>query len=216
MIIDRRVLLTGLVAAFALPASAQEAVQGFSAVAVDVEPLRAKGLGSYADAVGTALRAELADAFRDRIRPGGPRLSVVVTGVSLQAYAGGEGRYFRGGAPSDYLEGEALVLGRRGEVLARHPQLSALPASSGGAWYLPDNEQRRLAALCRHYAGWLRRSIRPCQTENRSLPKRDAGKWDQARRRPHASATSQGVPASPRNTGAPGPLAPDGPPHLIS
>ena len=159
MILDRRAVLVALAAGLALPASAQEPAQAFSAVSVDVRPLRAKGLGAYADAVGAALQAELATAFRDRIRPGAPRLSVVVTGISMQAYAGGEGRFVRGGAPNDYLEGEALVIGRRGEVLARHPQLSALPASSGGAWYLPDNEQRRLAALCGHYAGWLRRRI---------------------------------------------------------
>ena len=48
---------------------------------------------------------------------------------------------------------------RRSAVLARHPQLSVLPASSGGAWYDPLSEQRRTVALAQHYAAWLRRSL---------------------------------------------------------
>jgi hypothetical protein len=41
------------------------------------------------------------------------------------------------------------------------PQLSALPASSGGAWYDPASERRRVAALAEHYAQWLRRRPLP-------------------------------------------------------
>jgi hypothetical protein len=51
------------------------------------------------------------------------------------------------------------VLGTRGETVARFPQLSALPASSGGAWYDPASEQRRTAFIANHYAQWLRRTI---------------------------------------------------------
>lgn len=131
----------------------------FSSVGVDVGPLRAKGLGAYADAVGTALGRELAAAFADRMERAGPKLVIRIDGVSLRPYAGRDGRIGSGGTQSDYLEGEALVVGRNGTVLARHPQLSALPSSSGGAWYLPDVDERRLAALCNHYAGWLRRDV---------------------------------------------------------
>jgi hypothetical protein len=60
---------------------------------------------------------------------------------------------------SDYLEGEALVVGSHGEVLGRYPQLSAIPASSGGAWYLPGSEGRRVVALAKPFGGWLRRAI---------------------------------------------------------
>ena len=138
---------------------AQPAATMFSSVAVDVEPLRAKGLGAFADGVGAALQRELATAFADRMGRGGQRLVVRVDGVSLRSYVGREGRTGFGGTSNDYLEGEALVVGRNGAVLARHPQLSALPSSSGGAWYLPDVDDRRLAALCSHYAGWLRRNV---------------------------------------------------------
>lgn len=156
--ISRRALLALLPLAPA-GAAAQPASRpaGFGTVAVDVRPLLDRGLGGYAERVGATLRAELARAFADRLGAG-PRLVVVVKGISLNAYAGGEGRRL-GGPVNDYLDGEALVLDRGGQVLRRHPQLSALPASSGGAWYDPASEGRRLVALCAHYASWLRRDL---------------------------------------------------------
>ena len=128
---------------------------------MDVGPLKTQGLGPYADLVGSTLEAELRRAFADLMARSGPRLVVRVTGLSLRAYVGGSSSRLggSGGTSSDYVEGEAVVIGRGGAVLRRHPQLSALPASSGGAWYLPDNEQRRLAALSAHFAGWLRRAL---------------------------------------------------------
>lgn len=132
----------------------------FSSVAVDVRPLLDRGLGAYAERLRGVLQAELRRAFADRLGGAGPRLVVLVKGVSLNAYAGSGARgRGMGGSVNDYLDGEALFLGPRGEVLGRHPQLSALPASSGGAWYDPESENRRLVALAAHYAGWLRRGL---------------------------------------------------------
>lgn len=134
----------------------------FASVAVDASILYARGNGAAADLLRDALEAELRQDFAGRIGGRGPRLFVRITALSLSAYAGGEGgRFgFGGGATNtDYLEGEALVLGPRGEVMARYPQLSAVPASSGGAWYLPDAEGRRVVALAKHFGGWLKRSI---------------------------------------------------------
>ena len=131
-----------------------------SSIAVDVGPLRAKGLGPYADAVRTVLGAELARAYAERMGPRGARLVVRVDAISMSSYAGRDGsRWFGGGTSTDYLQGEAILLDPRGEILARHPQLSALPSSSGGAWYAPGAEERRLSALAAHYAGWLRRDF---------------------------------------------------------
>ncbi len=161
----RTVVAASLGAAFAsvaaLPLLAQTAPPRFSRIIVDVRPLYAKGLGPFADALRAALEAELARNFGDRLGGGrnAPRLVVRITGVSMASYVGRDGgRFFGGGVPNDYLEGEALVVAPNGQILARHPQLSALPANSGGAWYDPASEQRRVVALAAHYAGWLRRS----------------------------------------------------------
>lgn len=143
----------------ACPAPAQPAPDRISAIAVDVTPLRAAGLGPYADRVGAALKAELGRAFADKRGPG-PRMVVRVDAVSMRAYAGSDGRVFGGGAlNTDYLEGAALILDGRGAVIATYPQLSAVPASSGGAWYDPASEGRRVDALAAHFAGWLRRKM---------------------------------------------------------
>lgn len=134
---------------------------GFSTVRVDVRPLLAEGGGLPAEALRSDLTEALQRSFADRLNGRGPSLVVRITGLTLAAYAGSQGdrHGFGGGSQSDYLDGEALLVGRRGEILARHPQLSALPASSGGAWYDPDSERRRLTALAEHYAQWLRRAL---------------------------------------------------------
>ncbi|WP_156463041.1 hypothetical protein [Methylobacterium sp. Leaf93] len=132
-----------------------------SAIRVDVGPLLAAGGGAPAEALRDDLLGALNREFADRIGGAGPVLVVRIKSLSLRPYTGSEGGRsgFGGGSQSDYLDGEALIVGRRGEFLARHPQLSALPSSSGGAWYDPDSERRRVAAIAQHYAGWLRRAF---------------------------------------------------------
>jgi hypothetical protein len=58
------------------------------------------------------------------------------------------------------VDGEALVVGPRGEILARYPQHNAL-VPHGSAWYDPLNEQKRADAVARNYAQWLRRHTVP-------------------------------------------------------
>lgn len=152
--------LLGL-ALLAGPAAAQDFGR-LGGVSVDVRPLDAYGRGPQAEALRADLTAALRQAFGDRIVRGAPTLVVRVSGLSLNPYAGAQGAGrsgLGGGGVTDYLEGEALLVGRDGTVLARHPQLSALPASSGGAWYDPASERRRVGALAEHYAAWLRRQL---------------------------------------------------------
>ena len=161
--LHRRALMLGLAAVVASSSAvlAQQGPPRFSGIIVDVRPLHAKQLGPFAEVIRVALQNELAEAYADRLDGGraGPRLVVRIDAISLGFYAGRDsGRFGGGGTSTDYLEGEALVIGPRGEVLARHPQLSAVPSNSGGAWYDPASEQRRVVALAAHYAGWLRRS----------------------------------------------------------
>ncbi len=133
----------------------------FSDVRVDVRPLLARGGGLQAEALRADLTEALRRNFADRIGGSGPGLVVRITGLSLRDYVGGSsGRGgFGGGMQNDYLEGEALLVDRRGAVLGRHPQLAAVPSSYGGAWYEPGAERRRLAGLADIYAQWLRRAL---------------------------------------------------------
>jgi hypothetical protein len=54
------------------------------------------------------------------------------------------------------VEGEALAVGRRGEVLARHPMLAVLDAHASS---LTPNEKGRAVAVAQHYVRWLRRRL---------------------------------------------------------
>ena len=138
-----------------------------SSVVVDVDRLLALGLGPTAELIRSTMTAELQAVFADRL--GGQRLVVRLTGLTLSAYVGGGGGgggsggggggRGGGGGETDYLEGDALLLAPSGEIVARYPQLLALPSSTGGAGYQPDNEQRRIVILARYYAQWLRRAI---------------------------------------------------------
>lgn len=151
-------ILCGLVAPPAraddFPPTAQ-----FSDVRVDVRPLLAKGAGVQAEALAADLTASLRKTFADRLSGRGPALVVVVSGLSLRAYVGGEGRLFGGGGQNDYLEGDALLVGAKGRVLGRRHQLTATPSSYGGAWYDPRFEERRLTAIADIYAQWLARDL---------------------------------------------------------
>lgn len=142
-----------LAAAEDFPPTAQ-----FSSVRVDVRPLLAKGSGIQAEALAADLTTALRSAFAGRIGERGPGLVVVISSLSLRPYVGGEGRLV-GNLQNDYLEGEALLIGARGQVLGRHRQLTATPSSYGGAWYAPDFEARRSASIADIYARWLAREL---------------------------------------------------------
>ncbi|MGU3465968.1 hypothetical protein ACLBXO_14035 [Methylobacterium sp. C33D] len=132
----------------------------FSDVRVDVRPLLDKGGGLQAEALAGDLTDALRKNFAGRIGGRGPRLVVVVTSLSLRPYAGsGALRGYGGNFQTDYMEGEALLVGPKGQVLGRYPQMTATPSSYGGAWYDPRFEQRRLAAIADIYAQWLARDL---------------------------------------------------------
>ena len=145
----------GLVA----PAQGQSFPQAFSSFSVDVGALKAKGLGPFADWVGAAALDELRRSFADRVDPRGPRLVLRLTGVFLTPFPDGGGGFRRrdgGGGGHDSIEGEALAVGRRGEILARHPMLAVLDVRTS---ILDPNEQGRAVAVAQHYVRWLRRQI---------------------------------------------------------
>ena len=132
---------------------------------VDVSRLKALGLGQTADLIQSAVARELAGGI-----PGAPGARIVVrlTGLSLNSYvgssgvggggAGGDSGSGGGGGEYDYLEGDLLVVGARGEVLAQRHQVVSSPSSAGGAYYLPGSEDRRVVTISRNFAEWLRRA----------------------------------------------------------
>ena len=162
---SRRHFLTAAAVGLAFPALAQFGAapafpQAFSSFAVDVEMLRAKGFGPFADLVGSAALDELRRSFADRVDPRGPRLVVRVTSLFLTSNpdrGGGNRRWDGGGGGgTDSLEGEALAVGPRGVILARHPQLAVLDVNKS---ILNPDEPGRAAAVARHYVRWLRRQL---------------------------------------------------------
>jgi len=141
------------------PAQAQAFPPSFSSFSVDVGPLKAKGLGPFADLVGQAALDELHRSFADRIDPRGPRFVLVITGIFLTAFpesGSGWRRHGGGGGGSDGMDGEALAVGPRGQILARHPQHAVLEASTD---IRSPNEPGRAIALAQHYVRWLRRML---------------------------------------------------------
>ncbi|ALK08663.1 hypothetical protein [Blastochloris viridis] len=158
------VAVGGALVAAAAPAAAQSAAT-FRAITVDTAPLANLGARRDAELIRRLLQQELPAAFAGRITGArsAPTLLVRITALSLASYAGqGGGGSGGGGATvdTDYLEGEALVMpaGSRTAIL-RVPMLSAVPSSSAGAWYQPDNEQRRIAYITSHFAGWLAKKV---------------------------------------------------------
>lgn len=161
----RRSFIAGAIAAaLPLPALAQLAGQAFSGVDVDVRPLLARGLGPFAEMMRRAALDQARLALSGRFTPGAPVLVIRFDALSLSgsgsAPGGGGGpRGFSGGYDSDYLEGEILLVGRRGEILARRPQLVSHPSQYVGPWYDPAFNQKRAVAISQAYVEWVKRMV---------------------------------------------------------
>ena len=150
--IDRRSLLAGMAGSVFAATTASATAPPIGAIRVDVGPLLAQGWGVRAGAIKASLERALA-SLRNSGR-GGATLEVVVTGIHMTSYAGGA----TGSIGNDAFESEARLIGPGG-VVARYPVRAILSPSAGGAWYLPDIDQRRIDALVEANAQWIRRYI---------------------------------------------------------
>lgn len=156
--IDRRNLIIGglAVSTFALGDSgARAAPPAIGAIRVEVDRLAAKGQRANAAMIKAGLERELAALRTGGPRGAGARLEVDVTGLYLTSYSGGSVAIHG----NDSLESEARLVGPGNRLIARYPILAILPPSSGGAWYRPGGERRRIEALIASNARWIRRYV---------------------------------------------------------
>ena len=157
----RRILLAavGLLiggAATLVSSQAAFAERSFSGVRVDTSAL---GASSTARDLKSNLESRLQFYFANELHGdrNAPLLVVRLTAVTIQTSPPQNG-FGESGGNTDYLDGEALVVGRGGVILQRRPLLTALSGDQGG-WYLPDFEKRKAASLANSYAYWLKRQL---------------------------------------------------------
>lgn len=167
MLHRRALMLSGLAAAATTLAGCQTtpplgASVPIAAIRVDVSRLVELGWGATATNIKIAMERELATAFGPALRRGaGPTLVVMIRGIWLASYAGGGGggKFGGGGSSNDSLDSIATLVEPDGRVMATYPVLSTISSSSGGAWYRPDVDQRRVAALIENNALWIKRYV---------------------------------------------------------
>ncbi|AZO76268.1 MULTISPECIES: hypothetical protein [unclassified Bosea (in: a-proteobacteria)] len=155
----RRAFLTGSAALAAgglasLPALAQGIAIG--GIRVDARRLGPQGWGENAPRIARAMEQELARQLAPLRQRGGPTLYVTVQGLWLTGSAGTGGAGDAG--DNDNMDSLAEVIDR-GRVLFSRDVRSHLLSSSGGAWYRPDVDQRRVVALLENNAQWIGRYL---------------------------------------------------------
>lgn len=146
------VLAAGGLASF--PVLAQAIAIG--AIRVDARRLGPQGWGENAPRIARAMEAELARQLAPLRQRGGPTLHVAVQGLWLASAVGGGSA--GEGSTNDNMDSVAEVIDR-GRVLFSRDIRSHLLSSSGGAWYRPDVDERRVAALLENNAQWIRRYL---------------------------------------------------------
>lgn len=144
----------------AAPALAQAAPIGSIQVFFTPSVLHAWG-PDHTALVRAELERTLAELLGPSLRRGaGTRLIVAVSSIWFSDFAGAGagGKPRDGGGGNDYLESTATLYDRNGRELASWP-IRSTESTGGGAWYLPDIDQRRLKALARNNAYWVKRYV---------------------------------------------------------
>ena len=122
-------------------------------IRVEFSPVVASAWGPQVSIVSSELQRQLAELLGPSLqRNAGTRLVVYVTSIWLSSDAGG-------GADFDYLESIVTLSDRSGRELGRWPIRSSEMAGSAGVWTLPDIQERRLKALGRNNAYWIKRYL---------------------------------------------------------
>lgn len=166
--ITRRGFLTSTLAGASLallPAGLSSVLaQGapIGSVRVEFSPTVREGWGDNVAVVRAELERTLAEILGPGFQRGaGNRLVVSVNSLWLASTAGGNGggggrrHGDGGGSDSDYLESTVTLYDRAGRALQSWPIRSTENGNSV-LWTLPDASSRRLAALARNNAWWIK------------------------------------------------------------
>lgn len=128
------------------------AVLGFAshaqALTIDTSAISARGHRGFAAEIRPLLASELQKALGPRFRGAG---TVRITKIYLAPFGG---QSVSSGEVEDKIYGVVIVPGR-GAI----PIAVSLPPSTGGAWYAPNVDERRVYRLIEAFAGWVARSI---------------------------------------------------------
>lgn len=166
--ITRRSFLTSTLAGASLallPAGLSSVLaQGapIGSVSVVFSPTVLEGWGNNVAVVRSELERTLADILGPGYQRGaGNRLVVSVSSLWLASAAGGNGggggrrHGDGGGTDNDYLESTVTLYDRAGRALQSWP-IRSTENANGVTWTLPDAAPRRLAALARNNAWWIK------------------------------------------------------------
>lgn len=153
--------LTALGAAFAAPAFALAALPNgsFSAIRIDVSPLRKNGDDQVADWVAAVLPAALHQSFASYLTPGARGAPTLVVRID-QVIIGPQHSGGFGGNPVqdaiDGVEGVGIVVGPGGREIASYPLYSAVGADAYiNMPYQLDITRRRVETAAQSFAQWL-------------------------------------------------------------
>jgi hypothetical protein len=121
----------------------------YRSVAIDTSRIAVSGHRHLAHALKPMLAAELSKALGPRLGQRGGVLTVRITKIDLGIYGGQDAGQ---GQIDDQLWGVVIVPGR-GPI----PIRVVLPPDTGGAWYAPNADERRVYRLIEAFAQWAAR-----------------------------------------------------------
>jgi hypothetical protein len=129
----------------------------------DLAPIKATGLGSYADRMGMYLERDLRAVFSGTLNPKNPQLPRLVVEIrsiylgTYEPFSRIDPLPFRREGTSDTLQGTAVIV-KGGKELARIPILAVHTSMRFNPESMAD-EEPRLIALTRYFAEQVRNEL---------------------------------------------------------
>lgn len=128
--------------------------------------IAAQGLGINAPLMRQALQPRVQAALAANPLPDfgpGSRVVIRITSIFFNSAvpSGGNSGFFDnlGDSTDDSMEGDIIVLGANGRVVAQTRLLVHSPITHAGAWYAQGYGERRIEQLAEVFAYWLPRKL---------------------------------------------------------